>query len=313
VRSFRKVVGLVLVLIGFLALLAGGAGLLALRHRDAHGAFTTQLAPLHADGYAVEVPDANTTLGDIGPTGLLGTGVLGTGRLQVTLRSTNASVLLGLAPSAQVGRYLAGVPRDQLVAVGFATGDAPVTEVPAAGIKVPAAPGQQSFWLATGAATVSWQPSSTPLSLVVIRTDGQPGLDVTLAVSRDAGWLQRWAIGLLVAGLAGLIGGVALLFVTAEPVLVVEAHRMVAFADRIADGLERIPPGESLAVIRRTRGLDLTGELITVPSDEPPQRWFGWGHTPPELADKWAPDDGEEPDSGSAGSDGESPYVYTAT
>jgi hypothetical protein len=310
VRACRTLVGLVLVLIGFATLVAGTVGLLARQHRDASGGFTTHLAPLHEDGYAIEVPDVNATLGDVGPTGLLRTG-----ELRVTLRSTNAAVLLGLAPTTDVQRYLDGVPRAQLIAVGFSAGDAPVTEVPVAGTTVPLAPAQQSFWAATGAATLQWQPGSTPLSLVVIRTDGKPGLEVTLAVSRFVGWLTPATIGLLVAGLGGLLGGVALLFVATEPVLVVEAHRVVEFAERIADRLEQIAPGESLAVVRRTRGLDLTGELVKVPTKEPTKeptnsrRWRGRGHTPPELADEWASDDAA---SGS-GSAGESPYVYTAT
>jgi hypothetical protein len=306
VRTLRTVIGLVLVLIGFPALLTGVAGLLALQHRDTSGGFTTHLAPLHADGYAVEVPDVNATLGRFGPAGLLSSG-----RLRVTVRSTDAPVLIGLAPTSDVQRYLGGVPRAQLIAVGFATGDAPVTEVPADGVLVPSAPAQQSFWSATGAASLQWQPGDTALSLVVIRTDGHPGLDVTLDVSRYTGWLTLASIGLLIAGVAVAVGGAALLFVPTEPVLVVEAHRMVEFADRIADRLEQLPPGESLAVVRRTRGLDLTGELITVAVDEPPSsgRWRDRGHTPPELADKWAPDDGES----DSGSGGESPYVYTAT
>ncbi len=335
VRALRTLAGLVLVLIGFPALIGGAAGIIVLQHCDPDGAFSTQLAPIHADGYAVVVSDVDTTVAASGAAGLLGS----SGRLRVSLRASNVPVLLALAHRDDVERYLAGVPVTQLTAIGFARGDSPVTTTALAGTRPPLKVAGQTFWVSSGTAALDWDPAGGPVSLVVLRTDGQAGLDVTLAVSHYPTWIKPATLGLLLAGLAGLLGGIVLLFVAAEPVLVVEAHRMVEFADRIAERLERTAPGESLAVVRRARGLDLTGELVTVrperawnapyergpgdpesgPAHAAPyqadpapravdRRWRDAGHTPPELADRWAADNPEDD-----GGPGESPYVHTAT
>jgi hypothetical protein len=156
------------------------------------------------------------------------------------------------------------------------------------------------------------------------RTATLAALHATLTVTTFPGWLEPATAGLLVLGVGALLFGVALLFMASEPVLVVEAHRVVEFADRVAERLEEIAPGESLAVVRRTRGLDLTGELVTLrpeaantgahhtvaPPGHNARRWRSRGHTPPELTDRWAVDADAEADSTD---DGESPYVYTAT
>jgi hypothetical protein len=338
VRAFRTLAGLVLVLIGFPSLLAGSAGLLLLQHRDPDGAFTSQLAPVHADGYAVVVSDVDSVLAGSG------VGFFGSVHMRVTLRATNAPAVLVLAPVDDLNNYLAGVAVSHLTTVGVTHGDSPVTLVAVSGTHPP---GSAPVWPRSGTSTVDWEPSDGPLALAVIRTDGLPGLDLSLAVSNYPTWLKAVTFGLLLAGLAGLIGGITLLFIVAEPVLVVEAHRMVEFADRIAERLEQTKPGESLAVVRRTRGLDLTGELVQLKSspdrrdDMDPdtatdvggrntRRWTGRreansagsrhsnptrhkepvpsGHTPPELADHWGADGDDDPDGS-----GESPYVHTAT
>jgi hypothetical protein len=325
VRTFRTLAGIALVLVGFPCLLVGVGGLLAMQHRDDDGAFTAQLAPIHTDGYAVIVPDVNATMTrfGIGP-------LLGSGEVKIALRSSTAAILMAIAPRSDVQRYLDGVAHTEVASVGYADGDAPVTAHPYIGIRPPAPPRDQAFWGLAGTESLDWELGpGQPLSLVLLRADGQPGFDLTLAVSRYADWIKPATVGLLVAGLAGLLGGLVLLFMAAEPVLVVEAHRMVEFADRIAERLEQIAPGESLAVVRRTRGLDLTGELVPVSSDRSrgrpsSDRWstmprYRSAHAsesapgqapPPDRADRGAPDDLPDDDFPDAG---QSPYIYTAT
>jgi hypothetical protein len=160
------------------------------------------------------------------------------------------------------------------------------------------------------------------------RTASLAALHATLIVTSYPGWLEPVTVGLLVLGVGALLFGVALLFMASEPVLVVEAHRVVEFADRVAERLEDLAPGESLAVVRRTRGLDLTGELVALRPEAantgahhvvaPPgynaRRWRSRGHTPPELTDRWAVDSVDPADAEvDATDDGESPYLYTAT
>jgi len=304
VRALRTLAGLVLVLLGFPALLAGVIGLIAMQHRDDSGAFTTRLAPLHADGYALVVPDVGTAITRFGLAPVLGTD---SGEIRIAIQDSSEPMIMALAPRADVQPYLDGVAHAELTAVGYADGESPVTITAISGERKPAPARDQAFWGLAGTTTLDWHLGpGQPLSLVLLRSDGKPGFDVSMVVSRFPAWLQPATISLLVGGLAALLAGIVLLFMATEPVLVVEAHRMVEFADRIADRLDEIPPGESLAVVRRTRGLDLTGELIPVR----PEAFRSAGHTPPELADRWAVDDDDDPDGREPG---ESPYVYTAT
>src|SRR5262249_52084279 len=160
----------------------GIAGAVALSHRSDDGGFTATLAPIHADGYAVEVPDVNGTLGHAGFGALFGSG-----HVRVSVRANNGPLLLALGPSAEVRPYLDGVPRSDLVAVGFAHGEAPVTLTTLPGEWPPNTPSDQSFWTLTSSGELNWSNGPQPQSLVLIRTDNRPGIDATLAVTTYAG------------------------------------------------------------------------------------------------------------------------------
>ena len=177
--------------------------------------------------------------------------------------------MLALAPATDVTRYLANAGRTEISAVGYADGAQPVSLVAVEG-GAPSGPMQrQSFWSRLSTGSVEWNPDgATPTSLVVMRTDGAADLDVTLTVARDAGWITTVTWAMFVAGVLGVLGGLALLFWPAtkrEMVLVLEAHRMVDFADRIAERLGGTKRGKT-DVVRRMPAHDLTGELIPITS-----------------------------------------------
>ncbi len=310
-RALRTLAGIVLVLLSGPALLTGGVCAAALSHRDADGGFTAVLAPIHSDGYAVVVPDLGAAARGFGIAA-----AFGSAGLRVSIRESGQPLVLALAPIADLQRYLSGVARTEVRSVGFAAGSQPVTLAPITGAALPAPPAQKSFWsAATSMQSVDWdRPAPGLVGLVLLRSDGRAGIDVTVAVARYPDWLTRATWALLLAGAAMFVGGLAVLFRMAEPVLVVEAHRMVEFADRIAERLGGIQPGRSLAVIRRTRGLDLTGEIVPVraepdedgpPGPPRPGHWREWlrqHHPAPQPPPSWA----DEPT-------GESPYIHTAT
>jgi hypothetical protein len=312
-RALRTLAGLVLVLIGFPAIIAGAAGMIALQHRDADGAFTTELAPLHADGYAIVVPDVDTAVNRYGLAPLLGSG-----RLTVTLRDSAEPVVLAFAKAEPVKPYLAGVAHSELTSVGYADGTAPVTLVAQDGVRAPAPAHNQDFWLAVSQQTLDWQPAAGESTLVILRVDGRAGIDATLAVSRYPTGLRTMTLALLLVGVVGLAGGVVLLFLAAEPMVVVEEQRMEQLADQIADRIEFHLPGPAQPTVGAPpRPHDLTGELVLPYPPEPP--WsapyggnhaggFHSGHRPPhtpvELADRWRDDDVDDPGSS---------YVHTAT
>src|SRR5687767_13711609 len=76
--------------------------------------------------------------------------------------------------------------------------------------------------------------------LMIMSADAEPGFDATLSLGSYPGWLDPGTWWLLVGGLVAVVTGVGLLLWPVrrrEVLLGVEAHRMVDFADRIAERL----------------------------------------------------------------------------
>jgi hypothetical protein len=257
-RALRTLIGLILVLACAPMMLAGLVGWNALQHRDASGGFATSLEPLRSGGHAVVVRDVDALLARHGIANRLGSG-----RLRVTARSSAGPLFLALAPAVDVGRYFDRVARSELSGVGFADGAAPVELTDIAGTANPSPPAGQAFWLLRGAATGSgdtleWDTplaSQTPTALVLMRADGAQGVDATLVVALYPRWLNAATWSLLVGGSLALLAGLAVQFWPVrrrETVLVVEAHRMVDMADRIAEGLRGSPRRRQPASVPRT-------------------------------------------------------------
>lgn len=270
-RVPRTVFGLLLVVAGSAALAVAGAGWTAMAHRDSDDRFTATLTSVHGDGYAIVVPD----LADLRDR--YGNGLLGEGSLRLRPVMSSVPVVLAIGPAAEVERYLTGVARTTITTVGQADGAQPVTLTETDGRARPAAVLKQSFWSATSTSELEWDGGPGPVSLVVMRADGATGLDVTLAASHDAGWLTTITGASLVAGVLGVLGGLLLVFwpvASKEMVLVLESHRMVDFADRIAERVGGARPRRKGQVrpttVQRTRLHDLTGEFVPIESSAYP-------------------------------------------
>jgi hypothetical protein len=119
-RTLRPLAGLFFAAVGVPLLLITVAAWIVGMHRDADGAFTARLAPVHATGYAIVVPDLVGAVQRHGAGGLIGPG-----DLRVSVASPDR-VLLAIAPTVEVSRYLDGVARTELAGVGYATGPQPV-------------------------------------------------------------------------------------------------------------------------------------------------------------------------------------------
>jgi len=196
----------ILVVVGVLALTIGAALLgLHLGARDGDGFYeidevrlTTPTRALVSD--SVEV--------DLGGVGFLDSGDLGDVRLAAESRS-GTPVFVGIGPTADVRRYLAGVAQEQ---ADFDDGDRDERTL---GARVPAPPGSQTFWAASaeggGRQAAVWPISDGEWSGVVMNADGSPVVDVTaqLGLKVDLG---LWGgIGALALGLVAAAIGVALL------------------------------------------------------------------------------------------------------
>jgi hypothetical protein len=164
--------------------------------------------------------------GSIGlpPTRFLGTGVALTlpqldvprlpARQKLTLDAgaapTGAPLFLGIASSADVDAYLRGAPIDVIQQIDWP--GAARTE-PVTGSRTPGPPSDQNFWVVSAQGTepsLHWVAAPGDWTLVVMRADAQPALDVTLSGGVTIGALGPTGIVVLLAAVALLALGVTI-------------------------------------------------------------------------------------------------------
>lgn len=203
-RFVRPFIGLLFAVAGLLSLVTAGTEWQLGQHRDPDGAFSAELSPVHTDGYAVVVPDLAGLMQRHGLARLLGST-----DLRLSAAST-VPVLIALAPSTDVNQFLDGVGRAAVTGVGYATGAQPVSVIDVGGTTVPTLLPRE-WTVATG-----WLPwtvqTRTPMSLVVLRADGRPGLTVTFTARlMPPGWALPAGGLLVVSGLLLAVFSVLLL------------------------------------------------------------------------------------------------------
>jgi hypothetical protein len=197
---------MVLMSVGLLG--GGGTALWAdLSHRDAAGYVTTEVHSFSTAGSALATEPVE--LGDPGVGWFYSPVVLGEVRIRVTPASLGSTLFVGIGPSADVDRYLAGV--SQTVISDFWTNGLEPTDGNTPG----SAPGTQDFWVAaatgTGPQTLTWDPANGSWTVVVMNADGQAGVDVTADLGATMPTLIAIAVGSLAVGGLFLIGGVLLI------------------------------------------------------------------------------------------------------
>ena len=130
----------------------------------------------------------------------------------VKVRATSDQpVFVGIGPAEAVAAYLAGVPHKQLGDLGDRTGR--VT----AGAHTPAAPQEQSFWVAStsgaGEQTLRWNVQDGDWRAVVMAADGARAVEAQLAVGAELPALLELSLGLAGGGVLLLaVGGALLVF-----------------------------------------------------------------------------------------------------
>jgi hypothetical protein len=200
-------IGALLALVGLILLGAGGTALWAdLTKRDA-GYLTTDVQEFSSSGSALATEST-----DLGPswTGwLYSPSLLDEIRIRVAPVSPGPELFVGIGPSTDVDRYLAGVGHTHISS--FFTNRVEFIE----GDTVASSPAAQGFWVASvsgpGAQTLEWEPADGSWTVVVMNADGQSGIGV---VATDLGarfpalvWI---AFGVFAAGAIFLLGGVLL-------------------------------------------------------------------------------------------------------
>lgn len=139
---------------------------------------------------------------------------LGTPHIRVQAQSTNdRPIFLGLGPAADVDRYLTGVAIDEVTNVDFSPYR--LTKQLRPGDRLPAPPVTQRFWSAqaTGAdqQALTWPVQSGTYRLVVMNPLGGPGVDVQGSLAVGIPHAFGLGVGLVIAGVVALAGGIALL------------------------------------------------------------------------------------------------------
>jgi hypothetical protein len=153
-------------------------------------ALASEVLEVHADAPAAFMPDA----------------LLGEAKIEA---ESDTPVFVGVAPAADVDRYLADVGHS--VVVDFT--DRPVYDNVTGG--APATPpGEADFWVAqssgTGTQEVTWEVENGDWTVVVMNADGSASVDADLAVGAEVPALEVLVWTLLVAAVVVLVLGLVL-------------------------------------------------------------------------------------------------------
>jgi hypothetical protein len=196
-------IGALLVLLALVLLGGGGTGLWADRTQRDAGYVTTGVHDFSTSGSALAT--VSTELGSAGVGWLYAPALLDKVRIRVTPTTSGRPLFVGIGPSKDVDRYLAGV-NHTIISEFFKD----KTETVDGGAP-PSAPGTQDFWVGSttgpGAQTLEWDPTDGLWAVVVMNADGRRGIDVGADLGARMPAVLWISIGLLVAGAVLLAGG----------------------------------------------------------------------------------------------------------
>ncbi|WP_326560642.1 hypothetical protein [Micromonospora sp. NBC_01796] len=257
-RVVRTIAGVLLLTVGLTAVLVGSALWTVAGQRDPGGAFTATLQRIQTPGRAIVVPDVDELLRRDAPFARTGQA-----RLRIAAGTESRPAFLGLAPTAEVGRYLATMPYALVDRVAVTRGRLPVQVTSVSGIGVPsqalvAQPGEQAFWVRQGTRTLDLDLDdlrAQRLSLVVMYPDAGPGVALDLRAELRVGWLEPTTWGLLAGGVLFAVLGVAVLVWPSRPrevVFVVEPGQLPVLTARL--GVRALDDvGEPVRANKRSR------------------------------------------------------------
>lgn len=265
-RVVLVVIASILSLAG-LALLAAGSALTwaATTQRDDAGFFHTDSKRFSSASYAITSDDV-----DFGTDVRPGRGDFEPGDLvRVRLRASSGDsarpVFIGIARTADVEGYLAGVAHDVVRDVDLRPFEAHYRAVD--GAREPTSPQNQSFWVLSSAGTntrtVVWEPDDGTWTIVVMNADASRGVvaDIDIGVELRHLWL-------IVAAVSGL--GVLLLAAGIVAIIVVSHRASRAGAPPESGPITAVPPMPlTLTSVRADDPVVVRARL-----DSPLSRWL---------------------------------------
>jgi hypothetical protein len=202
------VAGSVAVLVS-LGLLTGGLALVVADTAMREGGLVTVVdRTVRSPGYAVVAPSAVIDTRDGGTD--WAARVIGDVRIRVTPQAAGRAVFVGIAPAADVDRYLGGVARTE--PSSRSTGDRDL-----AGGAPAVEPSGLDIWAAkaqgTGTVDLQWRPTSGEWSVVVMNADASAGVVASVVAGAELPWLGTAGAVLIVVGVVLLVAGAVLVVV----------------------------------------------------------------------------------------------------
>jgi hypothetical protein len=185
----------------------GGIALWADDQKDDQGYISTNSHRFATSTHALATESLDIDLD--GAEGLVDTTDLGDIRLKVSPES-GKPVFVGIARSDEVSNYLRGVAHSEVTDVDYDPFEADY--VSRDGAKKPAAPADQSIWVAStqgaGTQTLDWEADDGDWSIVVMNADGSAGVAADIDAGAKVPFLAE-------IGWGGIGGGVLLLLTAA--------------------------------------------------------------------------------------------------
>lgn len=136
------------------------------------------------------------------------------GTIRIRADGGSREIFIGIAPEADVDRWLAGVAHERVTGANFGPFDSRSTVV--AGVRPAGSPLDQSFWTVSiagsGLQTLGWPSESGQWAIVVMNTDGGAGVVADVSAGARTALLLLIGIGTGFFGFLLLAGASALLF-----------------------------------------------------------------------------------------------------
>jgi hypothetical protein len=204
-RVAALVAGATLAIISVGLLASGGAvAWMDATQRDSTGYLTSDTHLFATSTYAITSDHIDLGTSEV----LVPSSIIGTVKIEVTSQNPANSIFVGIAPRSAVDQYLDGAGRKVLINWG---GDSTYSR-PKVKPTLPISPTNSSIWVASsyGTATqvLTWEPTGGDWTIVVMNTDGTPGLAINAAAGATFPALNWIALGLFIlGGMVLTIGG----------------------------------------------------------------------------------------------------------
>lgn len=216
----KKTPAVILLILGILASIVGAtvlaAGVVAsvVGSAQGDGYLTSGTARLSVGSHALTSPRLDAVGEGVPPRLPFDVGTL---RLRASSVDPGKDIFIGIAPQADVERYLSGVHHSELLEVDSRPFRAEYRDIPGTG--TPAPPRQQQFWNASvagsGEQELTWDLAAGSWAIVIMNADGSTGVDARVQAGFRSDLIRPAATGLLVGGAVALAIGIPLLILGA--------------------------------------------------------------------------------------------------